>query len=396
MKMKNCLLLLIFCCALLEAGAQAYDFENVPGVVINHEPAANRRFLGSPSICILPDGTYIVSHDYFGPNSNSQTSAVTNIFRSEDQGRTWVHITTINQFWGGLFYHSDYLYIMGTDNQYGNLVIRRSADGGRTWTDPGNKLNGLIRNADPEKGYHTSAVSVLVANGRIWRPFEVARRGGAWGNFESLVISAPVNSDLLNAANWKTSTRMSVDAAWGEEYGTWLEGGAVLSPDGKVLNILRVNNRNVETAAIIHVSDNGEQLSFNPVKDFIDFPGGCKKFVIRYDEKSRRYWSLSNWVPDEFKGHNPERTRNTLALVSSPDLREWTVHEIILQDSNVDKVGFQYVDWLIEGMDIIFVSRTAFFDGTEFADNQHNSNFITFHRVVDFRKKAAKNIDRKM
>jgi hypothetical protein len=79
-------------------------------------------------------------------------------------------------------------------------------------------------------------------------------------------------------------------------------------------------------------------------------------------------------------------------LVSSDDLRNWTVHSVILQDDNVQKSGFQYVDWQFENDDIIFLSRTAFFDGENYADNQHNSNFITFHRIEEFRKHADKTL----
>ncbi len=43
-------------------------------------------------------------------------------------------------------------------------------------------------------------------------------------------------------------------------------------------------------------------------------------------------------------------------------------------------VGFQYVDWLFDGNDIIAVSRTAF-NG---ARNYHDANHLTFHRVRDF------------
>lgn len=363
------------------------DFANVPGVVIAYRPAAEKIYLGSPSICILPDGTYVATHDIFGDSDE-----IISVYESKDKGETWNKISELTGFWSGLFLNSNNLYLMGTNERYGNAVIRKSTDGGHSWTSPQDSKSGLLRPNNIEKGYHTSAVSVIVANGRIWRPFEVASRNGKWGNFEAVVFSAPADADLLDASNWTTSTRMAVDTAWGKDYDFWLEGGAVLSRDGHVLNMLRVNNRKEEYAAIIHVSDDGKRLSFQPEKDFVRFPGGCKRFVVRYDEKSKRYWSLSNWVPEKFKGYNIERSRNTLALVSSPDLRNWTVHSVVLQDDNIDKSGFQYVDWQIENNNIIFVSRTAFFDGKNYADNQHNSNFITFHRIENFRNYANKNL----
>lgn len=367
-------------------------YSSVPGIVINHEPASNKIYLGSPSICVLKDGRYIVSNDYFGPESKENINAKTKIFESRDKGKSWTLISEINQFWSGLFTIGDTIYLMGTDNQYGNCVIRRSLDGGYTWTQPVSNQTGLIRNKTFEKGYHTSAVPVVIHQGRIWRAFEIARRDGRWGKFEAVVLSAPIGSDLLDASSWKESARMSVDPKWSKNYNTWLEGNIVIAPNEELLNILRVNklNGNEELAATIHISNDGESLSFNPTKDIIKFPGGCKKFVIRYDTTSKMYWALTNWVLDEYKGRNVERVRNTLALISSVDLKNWNICSVILHDNDVDKSGFQYADWQIEGDDLLIVCRTAFFDGIENAKSQHDSNFITFHRVRNFRNRTMK------
>ena len=77
--------------------------------------------------------------------------------------------------------------------------------------------------------------------------------------------------------------------------------------------------------------------------------------------------------------------RNTLALVSSPDLAAWTVRSVILYHGDVAKHGFQYVDWLFEGDDLIAASRTAYDDGLGGAHNQHDANYLTFHRIPNFR-----------
>jgi hypothetical protein len=47
--------------------------------------------------------------------------------------------------------------------------------------------------------------------------------------------------------------------------------------------------------------------------------------------------------------------------------------------------GYQYPDWLIEGDDLLAVVRTAHDDGIGGAHNQHDANFLTFHRWADFR-----------
>jgi len=60
---------------------------------------------------------------------------------------------------------------------------------------------------------------------------------------------------------------------------------------------------------------------------------------------------------------------------------------VILEHPAVKTVGFQYVDWLFEDEDIIAVVRTAFdeADGTP-AHNMHDANWLTFHRIEQFRK----------
>jgi len=39
----------------------------------------------------------------------------------------------------------------------------------------------------------------------------------------------------------------------------------------------------------VRISDDGKSASFDPARDHIDFPGGAKKFTIRYDERTKRY-----------------------------------------------------------------------------------------------------------
>jgi hypothetical protein len=81
--------------------------------------------------------------------------------------------------------------------------------------------------------------------------------------------------------------------------------------------------------------------------------------------------------------------RNTLALVSSPDLRSWTERAVILHHLDRARHAFQYVDWLFDGDDLIAVSRTAYDDDTGGAHTAHDANYLTFHRIVGFRDLKA-------
>jgi hypothetical protein len=360
--------------------------ESFPGVVIDHLPATKKAYLGSPSIAVLPDGAYVASHDIFGKDSSRDETVV---FESRDKGATWKKISEIRgQWWSTLFVHRTNLYLIGTTREYGFAAIRRSSDGGKTWTEPRDSNSGLLRD---DGAYHCAPVSVVVHNGRIWRAMEDAMGEGGWGKrFRAFMMSAPENADLLKADSWTFSNPIARNSNWlGGAFDGWLEGNAVVLPDGHMADILRVASKNYpERAAIIRISDDGKQATFDATNDFIEFPGGAKKFTIRFDSQSKRYWSLANSVPKKFQSTDPDHARNTLALVSSADCRNWRVEKVLFQNPETKKHGYQYVDWLFEGDDLIAVIRVAHDDDFGGANSYHNSNYITFLRVKNFRNAA--------
>ncbi|WP_298708930.1 sialidase family protein [Chitinophaga sp.] len=351
----------------LASGAGLFAQQAPPGTIVTHVPAETKTYIGSPSLAILPDGSYVASHDFFGPQSSEFVQAVTRIFRSRDKGKSRQQVSTVNgAFWSSLFVHKDTLYLLGPDRHHGTVLIRRSADGGATWTQPATRENGLLLAGM----YHCAPMPVLVHNGRIWRAMETA------------------HGPVLDWGKRYGAMMMSLDG----HFTGWLEGNAVAAPDGSIVNILRVDDRSSldEKAAIVRISADGRRAAFDAGKDFIPFPGGSKKFVIRFDEKSGRYWTLANIIPQSFRDQYPKRNpatfRNTLALMSSADLRSWQTHEIVLQHPDVLHHGFQYVDWQFEGNDMIVLSRTAFGEGAGKAHNNHDANYLTFHRIRKFRE----------
>ncbi len=379
----------------------------VPGVVLAHLPKSSGRIVDSPSIIILPGGDYLASYQQGGD---------THVQRSSDRGRTWTHLSAVKHTtWSTLFEHRGAVYLMGVTGGNGRIYISRSTDGGKTWTEPTGAQHGLLTETD---GYHTGPVTVVVHKGRIWKAFENTIPNTGWGHcFLAFVMSADEDADLLDRKSWTFSNELARDPSWlnGEFHG-WLEGNIVVTPDDKLVNMLRVDHPpHGDTAAMIRINEEDHTISFDPKTGFIDFPGGGKKFIIRYDPKSKQYISLTNWAPPEYRTpdaeiraflnsqspellapnkrgklltsngfYNFERTRNTLALITSPDLIHWQVRYIVLQGDDVAHHGFQYVDWQFDGDDLIALSRTAYDDGVGGADNQHNSNLITFHRIENY------------
>jgi hypothetical protein len=366
--------------------------EKVPGIVVDHLPASGKAYIGSPSIAILPNGDYVASHDFFGPASTEHTQALTVVFRSADKGRSWKKIAEINgQFWSNLFVHQQALYIMGTWKHHGNIIIRKSLDGGTTWSEPTNGSNGLLFEGE----FHTAPMPMVIYHGRLCRAFENARSFTTrWGiRYSAGMLSALLDADLLDAKSWTTSNFLPCDTTLLDgKFGGWLEGNAVVTPEGKLVDFLRVatSEKGRDMAAMVEISEDGRRSSFSPAIGFMDFIGGSRKFSIRYDEKSRRYWTISNMITAEFATMPAGAVRNTLVLKSSLDLRKWSTDKILLHHPDVLKHGFQYVDWQFDGKDIIFLSRTAFDDEFGGADNYHNANYLTFHRIKNFRKLASK------
>jgi len=366
--------------------------DKVPGVVVDHLPAAGKLFIGSPSIVVLPNGDYVASHDFFGPASTEHSRALTAIFRSGNKGKSWEKIAEINgQFWSNLFVHQNVLYLMGCWKHHGNLIIRRSPDSGKSWSDPTDSSSGLLLKGE----YHTAPVPMVVYNGRLCRAIENAKSTTtAWGKrYSAMVISAPLEADLLKASSWTSTNALPWDSTYlNGKFGGWLEGNAVVTREGKLIDFLRVDTKEPgrDLAAIVNISEEVKLASFDPAGGFIDFAGGARKFSIRYDEKSGRYWAITNQITPEFAHLSAGKVRNRLVLQSSSDLRSWTVHKVVLHHPEVLKHGFQYVDWQFDGKDMIFLCRTAYDDEFGGAENYHNANYLTFHRIRNFRSLASK------
>lgn len=378
------LLIASLCASCTATAAPAQPVPAPPGDVIAHSRAATRVYLGSPSLAVLPNGDYVASFDTFGAGAVQNRVSV---FTSHDKGATWSRLGDVpDQYWSSLFVENGALYLMGTNRSMGTPSIRRSDDGGASWTTPVDESTGLF--AYPGR-FITGPVPVLVSRGRVWRAYESVEDG----DLRALVMSAPVDRDLLDTRNWRASAHLPSDKRWLDgRFQSWEEGNAVDRQDAPPAVMLRVNTANgPEKAALVATGDDGRTLSFDPARDFVDLPGGGKKFTIRFDPASRQYWTITNAVPKTVGRMNLERMRNTLVLLSSPDLRQWTARRVLLRHADAKRHGFQYVDWQFDGSDIIAVLRVAFDDPDGGAASQHDSNFITFLRVRRFRQDASSN-----
>ena len=373
--------------------------------VLRLQDPATRTYLGSPSLARLPSGDLLATHDYFGPGcplNHEGEEHLTSVYRSSDNGLTWRNITHIaNAYWSTLFVHEGAVYLLGVTQRYGSIVIRRSDNNGDTWTHPRDETCGLLFRGGPGRtppSYHGAPVPMLLHQGRLYRAFEDYRPENPacdWtaAGFQSLAVSCPADADLLRADSWTMSNRVAFDpawvpSAWGQlrEPG-WLEGNLVVAPDNTLRNVIRFNGLPSfrDHAAMLSLSEDGRHLAFDPATGFLDFPGGHTKFTIRTDPVDGGYLTLSNGNLDPQAPTN----RSVLSLYRSRDLRHWQWVDTLLQydpamprETAFGQIGFQYVDWLFDGEDLLLLVRTAI-DG---AHNFHDSNQISFHHIRNFRQ----------
>ena len=359
----------------------------VPGVVVNHTPAARQQYNGCPSIAVLPDGDYVASHSLFGPAATNTDSFV---YRSGDRGQSWRRIAEVRgQIWSKLFVHRGDLYLIGTDHcdRYGGrlngkMVIRRSDDGGATWSEARDAASGLLSDED---GYHTAAVALTEHRGRLWKAMEFSPEPDR-KTWQALVISAPVDADLLDRASWTFSKPLS--HRWSSNQ--WIEGNVVVAPGGELYNVLRQDQSperfatgDPERAVAVRISADGVHLDHDRRDGYLVFPGANTKFTIDFDPTSGCYLALVN--PQD----RPSDYRNRLVLSASHDLRRWQVVSELLAHPDPVKHAFQYVDWVFDGDDIVYLSRTAYEDGEGGAHRAHDANYTTFHRIPQFRTALA-------
>jgi hypothetical protein len=378
---------------------QSAGFTPIPGVVITRSLDPKNTFITNPSITILPDGDYLAACT--GAYRVSGTSAGVSFFLSSDKGKTWKAQSINNgaMSYQNLFVHNGTLYVMGTSGVQENVIIRKSTDKGITWTYPTNDTDGILLAGQ----YHSAPVPMVVHNGRIWRAFETNVEGE---NKTAFVMSAPTDADLMKASSWTTTNALSYNINWisgdGKSFKQWLEGNAVVDKNGNVVNVLRVDEEKYGGVAAIATVTGTTQLSFNPSTDIINLPGGGKKFTIRYDTTTDLYWTISDAEFDEDRtktqagiysaGTHCGLLRNRMVLMSSPNLRNWTIRDTLVSNDNPFFHGYQYVDWQFDGNDLIAVSRTATEDERGLPVRQHDGNYFLFHRFTNFRGPVTKTV----
>ena len=341
--------------------------------------AFSGRYLCSPSLLAHPDGYLLASMDVFKGGSPQN---LTLIFRSDDGGKTWRYLTELMPcFWGKLFLHGGEVYMLACSTEYGDLLIGKSTDGGESFSAPTVLLRGA-NGKNGSSGVHKNPQNIVSHSGRLYTSLE----WGAWANKDychaAMVMSCDENADLLLPENWSFTEPVPF-AHFAPELcdvkipAMTIEGAPTVSPEGKLLNIMRFSKRGYALCYKVDTENAEAPLAYSHL---MEFPANFSKFMIKYDSVSGFYYSIVCRLYDGA----PDSARHYQTLMRSRDLNTWEDAAVLydFRDMPPSKVGLQYVDFSFDGDDIIYLCRTAW-NG---AANFHDANYSTFHRIKNFRK----------
>ncbi len=343
-------------------------------VPITYIDSSEKLFAYSPSITKIGDTLYA---------SCDVSCYYTLVFRSEDGGETWTQMGKIDGlWWATIFAHREELYLVGrytSGGYYGAtganyFAVTKSTDGGATWTEITAEQGGVSY-----EGYavHRAPTPVTEIDGTLYTVFEV--HSDSSGARREVVAYADAGSDLLNPASWSFKNYLS-DRRFPNE------GNAVEGKDGNLWVVSRVA---INQGLLSKLSEDGSTLvpyTGSLSGSYIELPGGQSKMTVRYDKTTGKYLAIANIISGD---KNCIYQRNYSALISSDDLINWEISELLLCDRtvmnyylSVSTHAFQYVDWIFDGDDILFVVREAMEDAANF----HDSNYMTFYRIDDYRQ----------
>ena len=364
-------------------------------VVVATVPAAN-LITDDPALVKLPSGRLLTTFTLRGTRGPAAQRNLQRfrIARSADEGQTWQQLTPLDINMGLPFVHDGTLYLLGNGLGREHIIISRSNDEGETWQP----FSVLFR------GSYWNAPTGTATRGNTWyRAFGAPNEAGLYNRLGSrcVVVAANLEQDLLNPSAWRMArelvfpgTPAGLTSRLFSHDDHWLEPN-VVNVNGRIRVLLRTRIDQYATSslgAVCDVSDDGERLELS-FSQFYPLPGAQNKFHVIYDEESRLFWMTSNLPTNSQDGElaeqlaerglsTPGDERRFLMLFYSVDALNWFQAACLAMWPSPLQ-SFNYVTQIVDGEDLLFVSRTS-----RDAPNPHASDLVTFHRLAKFRSLA--------
>lgn len=359
---------------------QSATTEQVPWIVLDRPPNIS-GLARDPQIVLLPDDTIVACVDYVEPHGGLVGKYV---YRSTDRGAHWSKSAGLDgPCTASLFAHDGALWLMGvndcTRTNEGDVVIRRSVDGGASWSTPNRDDCGLLRTSALGHGLTT-----VVYGGRIWRAFlrKVIPYGGQL-RFHAIVCSASVKSALLQASSWRWSTELPLDGTGHNAYAADL---VLRGSKGPILLALGYGDE-----VLLGAELSADGWTLNPIRDDREewsLPERMSGANVQYDSGSRLYFAANSLRNRAAESSGSTMCLDALALSTSKDGDEWATQSVLLRGRGFDSHQFVGSAWAFDGDDLVMVVEASFRDPAEPAGSRAYRSGAFFLRVPRFRERT--------
>ena len=351
----------------------------------------NRQLISdAPALIKLPDGTLLCSMQLWSREDAAVQELYGRnrclIFASTDEGATWQERSRIPFSTGKFLLHNGLLYFIGSGVKWQGLQIASSDDHGKTWGKPVQLRNGMV--------YAASTGWVIRGNTLYWAADDM---NPSVKDRAVFAFRCDLSRDPLDTASWRFSNDERHPglpqslARSRHNGGKWMEPN-VVALGGELLVIVRVRASQGDVdgvvpnmAAICDLQEAAKDELSLKFSHYHPFPGAQNQFHIIKDQEHGLYWMTSNQVTGKatktYRGWGNER--RFLLLHYSRDAQNWFPAGVLAMWRK-ETQAFNYCTPLIDGNDLLFVSRTS-----RDAAHQHDNDCITFHRLDNFRKTAV-------
>jgi hypothetical protein len=226
--------------------------------------------------------------------------SVVQIVRSEDRGKAWKECSHLPYYSAVPWTHGGKLYLFankpGTKFRNDDLLLLRSDDGGRSWSDPVTLLKGHFWNC------HTG---IIIKENRLYWAVDDLSLGN---KREPRAIAGDLLQDPMNPAAWRISEAVPFPGfpsalthpKFAHQSSQYLEPN-VIEVGGQLRVLATVKPNRQSTAglcAVLDLADDGQKLDLT-FTQYHPMPGGQLKFCVVPDEVSQVFWATANLVVPE-------------------------------------------------------------------------------------------------
>lgn len=359
--------------------------------VVARSPTPRTQYLGSPSLLRTASGKVYLMHDQF-------SAATGRLYASDgEKGGYGIADFPSGMFWPTIWEHTDgNLYILHFAAEFGNIVLKKSTNGGLTWTSVTLSTSGgpVPAASGSYKWHRAGGLKPLYHDGYLF--FGLENQPGAYfDGFLAHVLYAPEGADLMAPGNWKSAGPLARGTTGGLANRTqpsaatpgFLEGNICADDAGQLWYIARFSGSTTLNKCLrIPLGWDGSTITMPAWSaDFIvDCPVGTVKFeMVRH---GAYYYALGNTATTDLSATSQDQ-RVEVALYRTPgaDLStfSWEMVDTVLTDAdlasgmsdadNVLRHGVQYPSFDIAPDGTV---RALYRVAVAGSDTFHNSNLI--------------------